>query len=49
LIGPGGAGKTRLAREVARRRRARDPDGPLAASGNPDGGESLTPASAIRL
>jgi predicted ATPase len=26
LIGPGGAGKTRLAREVARRR-ARDPDG----------------------
>ena len=27
LIGPGGAGKTRLAREVARRRRARDPDG----------------------
>jgi len=27
LIGPGGVGKTRLAREVARRRRARDPDG----------------------
>jgi predicted ATPase/DNA-binding NarL/FixJ family response regulator len=27
LIGPGGAGKTRLAQEVARRRRARDPDG----------------------
>jgi predicted ATPase/DNA-binding CsgD family transcriptional regulator len=27
LIGPGGAGKTRLAHEVARRRLARDPDG----------------------